>query len=216
MKLWDKVKTGFKKGSGKVTGVTEELVEKGKETGGEGLEAIREVLSQIGEKTSEVTSVVKLQFEIGSLEKSLELESLALGKLLLEHHRAGNSNADDKPLLNRLKKMMELEQQIQTRKRAYDEIRKGLSDDYVVNKLSQDLSASGAVIEQVVISEKSNVVNKLLKEILLPKEALISAINRGETVIIPDGNTQLQAGDQVTVIGKTGDVEKVSKRLTAN
>ncbi len=72
------------------------------------------------------------------------------------------------------------------------------------------------MIDQVIISEKSNVVNKLLKEILLPKEALVSAIKRGEEVIIPDGNTQLKKGDQVIVIGKKDDVEKVVKRFAAN
>jgi trk system potassium uptake protein TrkA len=67
----------------------------------------------------------------------------------------------------------------------------------------------------VIISEKSNVVNKLLKEILLPKEALVSAVKREEEVIIPDGNTLLKAGDQVIVIGKKDDVEKVTKRFAA-
>ena len=57
---------------------------------------------------------------------------------------------------------------------------------------------------------------KYKKEILLPKEALVSAIKRAEEVIIPDGNTLLKAGDQVIVIGKKDDVEKVVKRFGAN
>ena len=68
----------------------------------------------------------------------------------------------------------------------------------------------------MVISEKSNVVNKLLKEILLPKEALVSAVKRGEEVIIADGNIQLKTGDQVIVICKKDDVEKIVKRFGAN
>ncbi|MFH0957178.1 MAG: TrkA C-terminal domain-containing protein, partial [Pseudomonadota bacterium] len=90
------------------------------------------------------------------------------------------------------------------------------SDNYVIEKLSEDLSSANAIIDQVIISNQSNVVNKLLKDILLPKEALVSAIKRGEEVIIPDGNTQLKAGDQVIVIGKTNDVEKVVKRFSAS
>jgi len=35
-------------------------------------------------------------------------------------------------------------------------------------------------------------------------------------VIIPDGNTQLKTDDQVIVIGKKDDVEKVVKRFAAN
>jgi Trk K+ transport system NAD-binding subunit len=55
----------------------------------------------------------------------------------------------------------------------------------------------------------------MLKELLLPKQALVSAIKRGEKMIIPDGNTKIQAGDQITIIGKTDDVEKVYKRFTS-
>jgi Trk K+ transport system NAD-binding subunit len=86
----------------------------------------------------------------------------------------------------------------------------------VIERFSEDLSLANAIIDHVVISEKSDVVNKLLKDILLPKEALVSAIKRGEEVIIPDGNTQLKADDQVIVIGKKGDVEKTVKRFAAN
>jgi trk system potassium uptake protein TrkA len=109
-----------------------------------------------------------------------------------------------------------LDNTFRTKQNEYDQTKKKYSSNYVVNKLSEDLSAANAIIDQVIISEKSNVVNKLLKEILLPKEALVSAIKRGEEVIIPDGNTQLKTSDQVIVIGKRDDVEKVVKRFAAN
>lgn len=54
------------------------------------------------------------------------------------------------------------------------------------------------------------------RDIVLPKEALVSAIKRGEEVIIPDGNTQLKTDDEVIVIGKKNDVEKIIKRFAAN
>jgi len=216
MKLLDKIKKGFKTGSKKVTEVTADLVEKGKETGGESLESAKEVFAQFGEKASEVNSAVKLKLELSSLQKSLQFESLYFGNLILAQYRTGNINVNEELLLNQFKKMVELEQQIQSRDQAYNQIRKGLSDDYVVNKLSDELSASGAVIEQVIVSEKSNVVDKLLREILLPKETLISAVKRGNDVLIPDGNTKLMAGDQVTFIGKTDDVKKIARRFTAS
>ena len=52
-------------------------------------------------------------------------------------------------------------------------------------------------------------------ERVLPKEALISVIKRGDEIIIPDGHTILQTGDQVTVIGKAEDDEKIAKRFGA-
>ncbi len=115
-----------------------------------------------------------------------------------------------------IRTLEELDNTFRTKQNEYEQLRKKHSSNYVVNKLSEDLSAANAIIDQVIISEKSNVVDKLLKEILLPKEALVSAIKRGEEVIIPDGNTQLKTGDQVIVIGRKDDVEKVAKRFAAN
>ncbi len=90
------------------------------------------------------------------------------------------------------------------------------SSNYVIEKFSEDLSSANAIIDHVIISGKSDVVNKLIKDIVLPKEALVSAIKRGEEVIIPDGNTQLKTDDEVIVIGKKNDVEKIVKRFAAN
>ena len=56
-------------------------------------------------------------------------------------------------------------------------------------------------------------VNKSLKELSLPKEALISAIKRNDEVIIPDGNSRILADDMVTIIGKKGDVKKAKNKL---
>lgn len=215
MKFWDKIKSSFKRSSKKVSEVTEEWVEKGQEAGGQGLDSAKEFLAEIGDKASEAASILKLKYDVGSLEKELDSESLTLGRMLLERYRSGKKELDDEPILIQLNKMIKLENQIQKNNETYDRFRKSLSDDYVVNKLSKELTASGAVIDQVQISGKSNVCDKLLKEVLLPKEALISAIKRGEEVIIPDGNTQLLEGDLVTVIGKEEDVAKVVKRLSA-
>ena len=216
MNIWEDIKSCFKKSTKKVLEVSEDLVKKGKETGSEGLDSIQDFLDQVGEKTSEVTSVLKLKIEISSLQKTIEQESLVLGNMLLKQKRSKKTDLNNTNLQEQLDNMLELDQQIKTLNNNYDQVRKELSSDYVVGKLSDDLYASGAIIEQVIVSEDANVVDKMLKEIVLPKEALISAIKRGNVMIIPDGNTKIQAGDQITIIGKTEDVEKVYKRFTSD
>ena len=59
------------------------------------------------------------------------------------------------------------------------------SSNYVIEKFSEDLSSANAIIDNMIISGKSDVVNKLIKDIVLPKEALVYPIKRGEEVIIP-------------------------------
>jgi uncharacterized protein with PhoU and TrkA domain len=215
MKFWDKLKTVFRKGSERVSEATGELIDRGQDAGERGLEAVKSYIAQIGDKASDTAEVVRLKYEVGSLQKSLELEALTLGKMLLVRSRSKEDQRNDEQIIGQMKNMEELETRIQSNNKAYDDFRKSLSDDYVVNKLSDELTAAGAVIDQVKVSEKSNVNQKLLKEILLPKQALVSAIKRGDELIIPDGNTMFVKDDLVTVIGKESDVAKIVKRLSA-
>ncbi|MFC2088721.1 TrkA C-terminal domain-containing protein, partial [Calditrichota bacterium] len=176
---------------------------------------IQGFISQMGEKASEATAAVKLKLEVNSMQKVFDDESLHLGNLLLKKYRKGKFDSNSADFLDHFNKMLEIDQKIKSLKQKYDDLRKELSSDYVVSKLSKDLETSGAIIEQAVVSKESNVIDKMLKEILLPKQALVSAIKRGDEMIIPDGNTKILAGDQVTIIGKTEDVEKVYKRFTS-
>jgi Trk K+ transport system NAD-binding subunit len=136
--------------------------------------------------------------------------------VVLTLRRSGEFSPENETFRDQIKKLEEMDNTFKTKQNEYEQLKKKHSSDYVVNKLSEDLSAAGAIIDQVIISENSNAVNKALKEILLPKEALVSAIKREEEVIIPDGNTLLKTGDQVIIIGKKNDVEKVVKRFAAN
>jgi len=59
-------------------------------------------------------------------------------------------------------------------------------------------------IVRVDLPSDSPVINKGLKEIAMPKDAVLVSILRGEEVILPKGDTVLKAGDDVialTVIG---------------
>jgi len=216
MGLLDKIKESLFQGSEKVTDVTEKLVEKGKRIGTDGVDATREIFQSISERTSDVTALAKLKRELSSFPKQLDTEALNLGRVVLTLRRSGEFSSENETFREQIKKLEEMDNTFKTKQHEYEQLKKKHSSDYVVNKLSEDLSEAGAIIDQVTISEKSNVVNKALKEILLPKEALVSAIKREEDVIIPDGNTLLKTGDQVIVIGKKDDVDKVVKRFAAN
>ena len=215
MGLLDKIKESLFQGTEKITDVTGKIVEKGKKVSSGGVEATRDVFTSISERTSDVTALAKLKYELASLSKQLEVEFSNLGRAVLALRRSGEFSPENEAFRGQLEKLEELDNTFRAKQGEYEQLKKKHSSNYVVNKLSEDLSAANAMIDQVIISEKSNVVNKLLKEILLPKEALVSAIKRGEEVIIPDGNSQLKTGDQVIVIGKKDDVEKVVKRFAA-
>ena len=55
-------------------------------------------------------------------------------------------------------------------------------------------------IVQTNLSPSCPVVNKKIKDLVLPKGTLFISINRGEEVIIPRGDTDLREDDQVLVL----------------
>jgi len=82
-------------------------------------------------------------------------------------------------------------------------------------ELKSKLEAGDGALEQVEISFLSPLAGKKVKDVDLPKEVLLGPILRGKELIIPDGETELQATDRVTLMGKRKDVETTVKLLRA-
>lgn len=60
-------------------------------------------------------------------------------------------------------------------------------------------------IVRVDLSVESPVINKKIKDIELPKDAVLVSIVRGEEVILPKGNTVLRVGDDIIAMTMVGN-----------
>ncbi|MFH1943139.1 MAG: TrkA C-terminal domain-containing protein, partial [bacterium] len=83
-----------------------------------------------------------------------------------------------------------------------------------VKGLKRDLEMGDGTIEQIVVEENSPLSGKKLMEIKFPKAVLVGTIVRNDQVIIPDGQTILEKGDKVTLLGKKEDVEEILNKLS--
>ncbi|GAB4316159.1 MAG: Trk system potassium transporter TrkA [Candidatus Zixiibacteriota bacterium] len=70
------------------------------------------------------------------------------------------------------------------------------------------------MIQVRIDREQSESIGQALKDIELPGNALVAAIARGETFIIPDGNEHIADGDDVYLIGKS-DALPEARRILA-
>jgi len=70
----------------------------------------------------------------------------------------------------------------------------------------------GEVVE-VTVGTSSRAVGKFIKEINVSKGCTFAMITRGDELIPPRGDTQIQVGDLVTVVGKPEAVLKVTRYL---
>ena len=64
---------------------------------------------------------------------------------------------------------------------------------------------------QVTVSAASAVAGKTLRTADLPPGLLVTSISRGERVFFPTGDTTLEVGDNLTVIGSDSDLSRIGR-----
>ncbi len=214
MGLFDNIKNLIKTVSDKIPELKDETLENIKKTGEDSFEITKEFVGDISDKVNDIAALTRLKFEMKSLRNEMDSLYQELGKIAHTYSKNKRVKRGLTQAEETINKIGKLQSVLNDKTAEYDRMQKERSDSYVVQKLSDELSAAGAIIDQTIVSEKSTISGKLLKEIVLPKEALITVVKRGPEVIIPDGNTKIFAGDLVTVSGIEEDVKKVIRRLS--
>ena len=67
---------------------------------------------------------------------------------------------------------------------------------------------------EIELDERSPVLFKKLWEIVFPKDSIVGCIIRMEQIIIPQGNTELKAGDKLIVLSSQESLQKAILLLT--
>jgi NhaP-type Na+/H+ and K+/H+ antiporter len=214
MTLLENIKKTLKEGSEKAVQIAENLTVKIKEVGEEGIEISKELLAEISEKTTDVTNMARYKFELNEMQKKIDKEMRNLGEQVFATYISKSKTKGQDKIQTQIEKIDSLKKDLLNQNRKYENLRKSYSQNFVVQKFSDELAENNAVIDQVLVSGKSVSINKKLRDLILPKEALVSAIKRNDQVIIPDGNTKILVDDLVTIIGKQRDVDKIKNKLS--
>ncbi len=194
MTLWEKIRDGIQDVSSK----TGEFIKSGAE--------------KTAETATYSSKLTQLAWERRSIQKKIEYEHTELGALL--HKLQKENRIDDlkKEAQSGFANLASYDKELAGIDAEKAELASQHNSDKAEEKSAQDLAenlaAGGGIMQKVTIKDASSFVDKKLREIQLPKEALIVNVMRGEEMIIPDGNTVLQAKDEVTLLGKKEDVEK--------
>jgi trk system potassium uptake protein TrkA len=65
------------------------------------------------------------------------------------------------------------------------------------------------VMTEIVVEDKSDIVNKRLMDIIFPKNINISCVFRDPDVIIPNGHTVIKAMDKLIIISKPEEQDEI-------
>jgi len=95
-----------------------------------------------------------------------------------------------------------------------------LSVSDIVRAYRQELAGSAeringlgarAGVSLVTIRAGSPMSGKPLRQAALPKGVLITSVTRGDRVFVPNGDTELIGGDQLSVLGQTADLGNIGQ-----
>ena len=156
------------------------------------------------------TQAVQIKLRMLLLENQLDQLLFRLGSRAYDLSKSGGSLRGDQEARPFLEEISSKKQELAQMKKDFQ-----LRWREDAAELKSNLERGDGALEQVEISFLSPVAGKKVKELDLPKEVLLGPILRGKELIIPDGETELQATDRVTLMGKKKDVETTARLLMA-
>ncbi len=170
----------------------------------------KELFSNIAEKIKAFKILNELQIEYDRLESELQHLYFKLGETAPQRVRWKKWDENRKTTVEaELNRIFELENIINEKKREIAKYQKMSSEnDNIIDLLNFDLSNSEYKISELEINKDSLLDRKLIREIKLPKDSLIVLIKRDDRILVPDGQTTINYGDRITIIGKPKDIDK--------
>lgn len=154
------------------------------------------------------TQAVQIKLRMLFLENQIDQVLLHLGSRTYDLGKSGGTLGEDGEVRSLLQKISSKRQELGQLK---EDFQRSWSEES--KELKARLEKGDGALEQVEISFLSPAAGKKVKEVDLPKEVLLGPILRGKELIIPDGETELQATDRVTLLGKKKDVEFTARLL---
>ena len=151
MSLFENIKKTLKNGSEKVVKIAEDVTGKIKEVSEEGLELSKELLAEISEKTTDITHIAKFKFELNEIQKSINSEMKNLGELIFAFSLSKSREKFEGKFQTQINNINNLKKDFLIKNAEYENLRKSYSHKFVIDKFSDELADSDAVIEQILV-----------------------------------------------------------------
>jgi len=76
------------------------------------------------------------------------------------------------------------------------------------------IAENKAEIIEIVVTERSSIVGRTLKEGIFPRNSILGAIIRDDKIIIPSGNDVIRKGDKLIIFALKNSIREIEKLLT--
>lgn len=180
------------------------------------LDGLKKGLFEIAITMSENTRIAKLLYQIFELEKKIDKLYVKTGQRVHELHHLSFAeilnNDDIKGHINKIKTIhldiRRLEKEINL-----------LREERVKSKLEElkrYMRRGGFTIEELVVEQNSEVIDKYIGELSLPHGAIIIAVIHHEMFNIPQEGLKLTAGDRVFILSPTDAVKEAAALFSSS
>ena len=156
------------------------------------------------------TQAVQIKMRMLLLENNIDTTFLHLGSRTYDLSKKTLPFSTDGQVKSLLQEISSQKQELAKLK---EEFQRSWREE--AKELKSNLEKGHGSLERVEVSFLSPVTGKKIRDIQLPREVLLGPILRGKELIIPDGETEILAGDRVTLMGKKKDVDSTVKLLKA-
>jgi K+/H+ antiporter YhaU regulatory subunit KhtT len=210
MSLWEKVMRGLEEGASTVSERAAMFLKKAAGAFEGGAERASDYIVY-------TSKLARVKSERRQIHRTIRGELAELGGRAYGLFSQGKEARIENETKANVRRLRSLEADLTRTEGQMDELRKEFEKQRIdkgsLQGLRADLETGGGTIVQAVLGEQSSMVGKRLKDIRLPEDTLLGTIVRGDKVVIPDGQTLLRAGDKVTLLGKTEDVERALEQM---
>ncbi len=160
------------------------------------------ILEEAGIARADVLAAVT-----GDDEDNLVICQLAKEKFSVKRTVGRVNNPDNERVFSEL----EVDVPIDSTKLIAKIIEEEVSFSDIVNLMS--FKRGKLAIVRIDLPEDSPIINKEIKDIKLPEDSVLVSILRGDKVIVPKGNTVLNAGDDIIAITSVGNEPQLLNTL---
>ena len=192
MNLWKKIKQSIKKSTDKAADLVEGGMEKLKE-------------SQV-----DVMELGKFQSAVEELRQTVNQKYADLGIRVFNLFTAGKQNTISDEINTNVEQLKNLKKELDAKDKDLTNAFKNYEDQSIsMNKLKafkEELEASGSAVEYLIVDENAPYIGLTLSEIDFPDDLLLGLIIHQGSAIIPSGDTQINVGDKIMLLGKKESV----------
>ncbi len=180
------------------------------------LAGVKEGIEQVAEKADLKMRVAKISIEVSGLEEDLEKAYQALGDVV---YREAIGRPDGFYEIGEaqtaVRRIHDVTEKIHERERQIERIQEGQIEEQLVETAGH-LKEGDWTVETIRVTAGSKADGSRLSDAGNPREILVVGIVRGESYLLPKGDTILQESDVVTVIGRKKDRKMIEEWLYAS